>query len=453
MELSKKIAQYLAKCQYEDIPKETIEATKLGIMDTIGVGIAGTGAPGYPIALKLFKEFGGREDATVMMDGTKLPAPEAAFLNALAFHACDFDDTYDEGPLHCYCTALAAALAAAEMKGEVSGKELLLAVALGVDLNARLARSITTPLSWVRTATCGCFGAAAAAGKILGLDETGMLNALGVVYSQTAGNSQCQSDGGLSKRMQPGFSARAGVLSALMAERGVTGAVSVFEGPFGYMNLYEKGQYDEAVLMKGMGTEFLGRYVSIKPYPSCRMTHAAIDAALLAKEKYGFSAEEVEHIDVYTSAMCRKMVGEPFKVRTNPQVDAQFSIPYTVSVALHVGTVSLTEIEDAYVRNPYWEEYAKRITVHVDPELPDKEVKASTLKLKLKDGRELTYHLDTFRGHPDNPLSFELCKEKFFRCADLGIRKLTEEQKENILAHIMALDAADEITSMIEAIA
>ena len=451
MELSKKIAHYIASCRYEDIPAETIEITKTFIMDTIGVGFAGTTAPGYETAFELFKGFGGREDASVMLGGgLKLPAPEAAFLNALAFHACDFDDTYDEGPLHCYCTVLSAALAAAEVKGGVTGKEFLTAIVVGVDLCARLGRCISTPLSWVRTATCGTFAAAAAAAKIFGLDDTGTLNALGVVYSQTAGNSQCQSDGGLSKRMQPGFSARAGVLSAMMAQRGITGAVSVFEGPFGYFNLYERGAADEAVFTENLGKEFLGQNVSIKPYPSCRMTHAAIDAALLAREKYHLTMDDIESVTIYTSAMCRKMTGEPFKVRTNPQVDAQFSIAYTVTVALTLGIApSIAEVDSAFVSQPRWEELAKKINVVVDPNLNPKEVRASTLVAKLKTGEEVTYHVDTFRGHPENPLSEKMCRDKFTRCAELAKRPLTEAELDTIIQNIHVLDKAESLDAFV----
>lgn len=454
MEVSKKIAQHLAAVKYEDIPADVIESTKNLIVDTIGVGLAGTTAPGYQTAYDLFKEFGGRGDANVMIGDVKLPAPAAAFLNALAFHACDFDDTYDEGPMHCYCTVLAAALAAAQVRGKVTGKELLTAVVVGVDLCCRLGRCISTPLSWVRTATCGTFAAAAAAAKIFGLDEVGTLNALGVVYSQTAGNSQCQSDGGLSKRMQPGFSARAGVLSAMMAQRGVTGAVSVFEGPFGYFNLYEKGFADIDLFLKDLGTEFLGKYVSVKPYPSCRMTHAAIDCALLAKEKYNLEMDDIESVKVYVSPMCKKMTGAPFKVRTNPQVDAQFSIAYTVTVALTLGiSPGLAEVDNAFVSQPRWTELAQKIEVIPDSSIGDKEVRTASLVAKLKSGEEVSCKVDTFRGHPDNPMTMEQVKEKFMRCAELAKRPMSKEELEGILAAIFALDQAEDIETFIALLA
>ena len=206
-QITQAIAHYIASCRYEDIPDRILEMTRLGILDAVGVGFAGTASPGYREVCGLFRGMGGRPDATALMGGEKFPAPVAAFLNAYAIHAYDFDDTYDEGTVHCYCVAFSAALAAAEYLGGVSGKELLTAVVVGADLTARLAGCITSPISWVRTPTCGSFGAAAAAAKILGLDEKGVMDALGIVYNQTAGNIQCASDGGLVKNMLPGFAA------------------------------------------------------------------------------------------------------------------------------------------------------------------------------------------------------------------------------------------------------
>jgi len=121
---------------------------------------------------------------------------------------------------------------------------LITAVALGVDITCRIGSAITTPLSWIRTATSGSFGAAAAAAKVLNVGEKEISNTLGIVYSRTAGNAQCLVDGGLVKRMQPGFSARSAVLGAALGSRGVTGAINIFEGEYGFFNLSEREKLD-----------------------------------------------------------------------------------------------------------------------------------------------------------------------------------------------------------------
>ena len=275
-----KILNHLTETQFDDLPEAVIDHTKKFILDSFGVAIAGASAPGCKEVVDLIRSWGGKPEATLLGYEGKVPSPSAAFANSVMMHALDFDDTLDESALHAHVTVLPAALAVAEFMGGVSGKDLINAVTLGVDLVCRLGLATQRPLSWVRTATCGSFGAAAASGKILRLDKEEMWNALGIVYSQTSGNAQCLVDGGLVKRMQPGFSAKAGVLSVFLAKRGITGAKDIFEGPYGFFNLYERGDYDQEKLCDELGKRFDGMKLSIKPYPSCRMTHASIDAAL-----------------------------------------------------------------------------------------------------------------------------------------------------------------------------
>ena len=448
MEISKTIAHAVASSRYENIPEKTIENVKLGITDAIGVGFAGTASSGYESVLDLMKGFGGRPDAAVLMGGVRLPAPAAAFLNAYAIHAYDFDDTFDEGTVHCYCIAFSAALAAAESIGGVSGKDFLTAVTVGADLTARLAGCITSPVSWVRTPTCGSFGAAAAAARILGLDEKGVLNALGIVYNQTAGNFQCAQDGGLVKNMLPGFAAEAGVRSALMARAGVSGAVSVFEGPYGFFNLYEQGRFRPDYLLDGLGRDFFTDRLSIKPYPACRMAHAAIDAALEIQKQEDFRPEDVEEIRIGTSRMCRSNVGRPFEIRSNPQVEAQFSIPYTVSIALNCGACELPHFREDFILRPEWQAYARKVSVFEDPALPEKEIRSASLLARLKDGRELSAQIKTFLGHPDNPVSTAFCLQKFDSCADCGRRHFTPQQKKAITDRALHLEELEDVRAL-----
>ncbi len=443
--MTEKIVQYLTECKYQDIPEAVVDTTKKFIMDTIGVGLAGATAPGCKEALQLFRGFGGKEEATLIGWGGKLPSPSAAFLNSLLFHALDFDDTYDPAAMHCYANTLPAALALAEAKGGITGEQFITAVAVGVDLCARLGLAIKTPLSWIRTATCGSFAAAATAAKVLGLDREGMHNALGVVYSQTAGNAQCLIDGGLTKRMQPAFSARAGTLSALMAQMGITGAREVFEGKYGFFNLYERGQYDGESMMEGLGKEYFGARLSIKPYPSCRMTHASIDAALYIKEKYGVCMKDVEKAELYTSKMCKNMVGSPFRIRTNPQVDAQFSIPYTVSVALEKGKPFIPDFNEDFVRMPKWRELSSRVLVFTDSSLDPRDLKSAAIKVYLKNGQILEHRVEVFKGNPGNPLNWDECVDKFKACAKHSLKEFKEAQLEMLLNKLINLEGLEDV--------
>jgi len=279
--IGEKLVSYVSGMTYDRLPTEVINETKKFILDTIGVGLAGVREPGCREVVDLVRKWSlNKSGSTIIYYGDKVSPPEAAFANSVLMHALDFDDTLDSSAMHAHVSSLPAALALAEAKGKVGGKELITAVALGVDITCRIASAITTPLSWVRTATCGSFGAAAAAAKILNGGEQEIGNALGIVYSQTAGNAQCLVDGGLVKRMQPGFSARSAVLSAALGSRGVTGATNIFEGDYGFFNLYERGKVKPERVTENLGEHFAVMDLSIKPYPCCRITHGSIDAAL-----------------------------------------------------------------------------------------------------------------------------------------------------------------------------
>jgi 2-methylcitrate dehydratase PrpD len=301
----------------------------------------------------------------------------------------------------------------------VGGKELITAVALGVDVTCRIASAITTPLSWIRTATCGSFGAAAAAAKTLGMSGQEVLNTLGIVYSQTAGNAQCLVDGGLVKRMQPGFSARSAVLSAALASKGVTGATNIFEGEYGFYNLYERGKVNPEKATENLGDHFGVMDLSIKPYPSCRMTHASIDAALELRNSQNIDPEAISEILVYGSKMVSDMVGGAFEIRTNPQVDAQFSIPYTVAVALMRGKVLLNDFaSDTITKGTSVLELAMKIKVVIDPKLPANDISSANMTIRMVNGETLSSRVDGLKGSPSKPMSFDECAGKFRDCLE-----------------------------------
>jgi len=158
-------------------------------------------------------------------------------------------------------------------------------VALGLDVSCRIALASTLDRGWHRTAAIGVFGATAAAGKLIGLTPEQMLAAFGIAYSHAAGNRQCILDGALTKRMQAGQAASAGVFSAVLAQTGFTGARNIFNGRFGFLELYQPNGYDASVLLRDLGAAFRGEALSYKPYPCGRPLHAAIDAALAARAR------------------------------------------------------------------------------------------------------------------------------------------------------------------------
>lgn len=451
-DIAKTISKVYSLITYDNLTDHIIKTAKLFILDSLGTALAGTTAPGCKETLHLLKNMGGKPESSLIGFDLKLPAFSASLINSMTIHALDFDDTYDPAAMHCYTSPFPAALALAEAKDEITGKELINAVVLGVDLCARLGASINSPLSWIRTSTCGYFASALAGSKILNLSEEKILNALGIVYSKTSGNAQCLVDGGLTKRMQPAFAASAGVLASLLSQEGLTGAKEVFEGKYGYFYLYERGNYNREIILENLGEDFFGTKVSIKPYPCCRMTHASIDAALHLKEKYKFELQDIDKVELHTSKMVKDMVGSSFKIRENPQVDAQFSIPYTVSIALAKGKPFIDDFYSDRVLSFKHKDLIKKIKVTIDERLDSRDIKSATIYLYLKSGQVLNHYVKVFKGNPENPLSESECIKKFEQCANFGQKTFSDFQLGELSEKILNLERIknmSEITNLI----
>src|ERR671922_1566476 len=186
------LAAHVCRTTFADLPDAAIVAAKRDILDTLGAALGGSVAPGIAALAGLVKHWGGREESSLLLLGGKAPAPQAALVNATMGHALDFDDTFDRaGNIHPGTSTLAASLAVAEMQGGASGRDLALAVTLGLDVAGRLALAATVDRGWHRTAAFGIFGATAAAAKLLGLNVEQTVNAFGIALSQAAGSRQC----------------------------------------------------------------------------------------------------------------------------------------------------------------------------------------------------------------------------------------------------------------------
>jgi 2-methylcitrate dehydratase PrpD len=228
------LARHVCRSGYVDLPASAVESARRDILDTFGCMLGGSGSPGIDELFAVIARWGGREESRVLLRAIRLPAPQAALLNASMGHALDFDDTLDTGgSIHPGVSVLGSVLAVCDSLGGVSGRDVLLAVALGLDVSCRIALACALDRGWHRTAAMGVFGATAAAGKLIGLTPEQMLAAFGIAYSHAAGNRQCILDGALTKRLQAGQAASAGVFSALLAQTGFTGARNIFNGRFG----------------------------------------------------------------------------------------------------------------------------------------------------------------------------------------------------------------------------
>jgi 2-methylcitrate dehydratase PrpD len=442
------LAEHVCGCRFADLPIATRVATRNDILDTFGCLFGGSGEPGIVELARVIGGWGGAQQSQVMLWQLRLPAPQAALLNASMAHALDFDDTLDHGgSIHPGASVLAASLAVSDMLGGVSGERLLLAAALGLDVSCRVALASTVDRGWHRTAAMGVFGAAAAAGKLLGLNVEQMVNALGIAFSQSAGNRQCIVDGALTKRLQAGQAASSGVLAAILAGEGFTGAHNIFLGRFGFFTLYQPDGYDAAKLIEDLGRVFRGDELSFKPYACGRPQHAILDAALAARDQLalGTAVDLAEIADVQVTAapatIAEQFRGAAHKRRPTQIVEAQFALPYLVAAALVHGRVGITEVAD--IHNTQVLAVAESMQgIDAGPE-PD------GVTIRLHDGRTATSKTRPPLGSPENRLSSEQFEMKFADCARHTVRPLSDDTVHAAAHTILHLDDLGNVSDLL----
>ena len=435
-----------AKTKFSDLPDTAVNNAKKFIMDTIGVAIAGSTAPGCEEVASYIKEIGGKQESTIFMFGGKVPSFNAAFINSMMCHALDFDDYHEGAVVHGNTSILPTVLATAESVKGISGKSFIVAYVLGIDFTCRIGLATGLKQGWHYSSVCGYFGSALTSSKILGLNERETLNALGIAYSQVGGTHQCIVDAALVKRMQPAFAARGGVFSAMLAKQGITGPKGIFEGEFGFFNRYERGNAD--ILRKDLGNIFEVDHLSLKPYPSCGCTHGAIMGALDLAKKQNFRADDIDEIKVITSPYVYGLVGKPFEIRDNPQVDAQFSIPYTVATAIIRGKFGITEIQEDTIKNKQILSLAKKVNCIVDDSINF--LVPVEVRINLRNGVSFSKKIQILKGNPANPTTEEEDIDKFNDCVRFGIKKISDERRDKLISLILNLEKLPDIREMME---
>jgi 2-methylcitrate dehydratase PrpD len=452
MDASYAFAKNFVNTKYEDLPPEVVEATKKEILDLLGCALGGVSQPGATHVCALVKEWGGKEESSIIGCKQKVPAPNAAQANATMAHALDFDDVHEAAVMHPGIASIPVGLAVGEATGNLGGKELITSTALGVDMMCRLALA-TTPgkspieLGWHLTTLFGFTGAAATAARVMRLNEDEIVNAIGIGYHQSGGNGQCVKDGALTKRLGPGFAVKGGITAALMAKMGVTGARNTFEGEWGLYKQFMDGDYSPEILTAELGRRFEGVNVVIKPYPCCRGIHPAIDAALALVEETNIRRDGIKEIVLYVTDAHMKLLCQPLEAKRSPRspVDAQFSIPWGVASAIVGRKVGLSDFTDSAVRNREVLEVTQKMQVEVDNSLHKPGPEPTRVKIVTNDGKTFAKVVENPLGSLERPMSFDDCARKFRDCA----KGLDASRIEKIIQMVGELEQLSDIREII----
>ena len=410
------------------MPPEVVAAAKADILDTLACASAGISAKGVGELVALVADWGGKPEAAVWCTDIRVPAHHAAWVNGMMSHARDFDDTHDAAVLHAGVSVVPAAIAAAERDPGATGEDVIAGVVAGLELICRLGVATQVGIietGYMYTSLYGHFAATAAAARVLRLDVAETVNALGIAYSQAAGNHQVTRDAALTKRMQPGFAAKTALISTALSRAGVRGAQRSFEGQDGLIRTYLHGRIDAERLRDGLGTRFDMLALSFKPYPCCRFNHTAIEAALDIRRQIGEDGVAgIRRIVAHVNRQAMEAVGTPIAMRRAPEtiVQAQFSIPYTVACALRKGGSKLADFTDEALGDPEVRATAALVDVVVDPEIErdwSRNISPTRLVVETATG-EVTARVDRPRGDPARPMTRSDVDAKITGCLEIS---------------------------------
>jgi 2-methylcitrate dehydratase PrpD len=431
----------MATTSLRHLPRDAVDAAKRVALDTLAVAWAASDSPGSAELRELAAREGGASDATLLAFGDRVPAGMAALVNGTLAGALDYDCLHEPSVMHCDIAILPAVLAVAERE-QSSGEGFLEALVLGNDLACRLGLTTCENGGWFYSSLYGGISAAAAAGKLLGLDADGIRNAMGIALSSTGGSRQTNLERRFTKRMQTAFAAQSGVQSALLAAAGVTGPAAIFEGECGIWNLYEAG--DPEPLFDGLGERYLNAEIRLKKYPSCACNHAAAEAALRIVRSNRLGPGDIARATATITPYMQQITGGPFRPGDTPQVDAQFNIFYSIASVLQRGRLGVEDILPPAMFDPDIGEMIGRIEVVVDDEL-DTLLAPATVVIETTDGRVLREHVAHLPGTPEAPLPDIDLEEKFRACTGRGVDPLDDARAGALRSRLMHVEEVDDM--------
>jgi 2-methylcitrate dehydratase PrpD len=444
-------AAHVARTGYDDLPAAAIAAAKTLILDTLGVGVVGSAGPWASELVRTAGGWGQGEEASVWGRRARLPAPAAALCNAYQTHNSEFDCIHERAVVHPLTALLAAALAYAERAGGVTGRDLLAAVALGVDLGTGLGVASKAPPRFFRPATAGGFAATAAVGKLMGFDEQRLLDAFAAVLGQLSGTMQAHSEGSPLLALQVGFNARNAVVACDLAANGLAGPRQLLEGPFGYFPLFE-GPYDLAPVLRGLGQVWRVREVALKPFPSGRATHGVLDGVLALRREHGFGAEDVARVECLVPPLTERLVGRPARPGISAN-QARLSLPYVVACALLAGGVEVDDFRPQALADPARLALAGRVAVAADANPDPNALAPVAVAVLLQDGSRHEARIDRVYGSPARPMVREAVLAKFRRNWISGATPLPEAAGERLIAAVDDLEAIGDVRALVELMA
>jgi 2-methylcitrate dehydratase PrpD len=444
--LSKRLAGHFCGVTFNDLNADHVARMKVFFLDWLGSAYAGKDLPPIRMMRKVALGLGGTPEATSIPDGVKTNCLLASLVNGASSHIVEMDDLHRESILHPAAAILPAVLAAGERE-RVSGKDLIVAISVGYEVGIRVALAVGPShyRFWHTTATCGTFGAAAGAAKVMHLNEEQFTWAIGSAGTQAAGLWEFLGESAMSKQLHPGKAAMNGLLAVLLAKEGFTGAKKILEGEKGFFRATSQ-DFNENKCIADLGKVFHSERNSIKYHASCGHTHSAIDAVLQATGGKTLLLNDVEKVDLWIYQAAIDLLGN---IDPKTPYLAKFNLPFCVATALRYGRVQPGDFTPARLEDKDLKELMKKIKVGGDPNLTGTYPRKwpARVTITLKDGRRLDGANEYPKGDPENPLSEGELIAKF---KNLTEGTLPSPQADAIIDRVMGLESIGDVNELLK---
>jgi 2-methylcitrate dehydratase PrpD len=446
---SQVIGRFAGGLKLADVPRAVVDKAKLVALDTLGVALASSTMDFGRMVTKVARKLGGAADSRLIGSPEKVAAANAVIANGTLAHGLDYDDTLEEAIVHTGSCAWMTALAVGD-ETRASGRSVLEAAIAATEVMCKV--GLVAPgkfhaRGFHPTALCSTFGAAAAAGRLYGLDLAQWSDAFGLCGSQSSGIIEYLADGTWTKRLHPGWSAHGGVIATLLAREGFRGPAKVFEGTHGFYHSFGgESEYRFEKLLE-LGKEWEIPRLSFKSYPCGSISHPYMDCALKLKQKYAPAPQKIAEVVCRTAEGPVHRLWEPLADKQRPvsSYGAKFSLPYSIAVVLVHGRAGLDEFTEEAIRDPIVLGLAKKVRYEIDATIDYPRHFSGHVKIRLDDGTELAENQPHPRGGFEDPLPPAEIEEKFRANARLA---LPEEKVERILDSVRRLEQLSSIGTL-----
>jgi len=445
-EYTRQLVEFLHGLEPGKLPAAVLDRARYFLLDYLSVAVRGSREESARAVQRMIERTGAGGYATIIGTPIRTLPGFAALANGTASHGLEQDDTHGGGSIHLGATMYSAALALAEATPETSSGAFLAAVVAGFEAAARIAMAVQPKehyaLGFHPTQTCGVFGAAVTASKLLGLKAEQTLAATGIAGSMAAGSMEFLAEGSWTKRIHPGLAAQNGIQAAMLAAEGFTGPRRILEGRDGFLHGYSRNPVAER-LTADLGMSFEILHTAVKPHACCRYMQGPIDAILEIVREHDVHPDQIRKIEVAVLEAGWGIVCEPREKKYHAEsvVDAQFSMPFGAAVAVVCGAAGLDQFTLEQIRSPRVHNMMGKVIlvkdVRIEQTFPREWPARAVIEVQSGEVHEKFVRYP--KGDPENPLSWEELEAKF---RSLAGAVLSAERCDEIIRQITTLKPA-----------